>query len=233
MYSDRYNSSLIRSNQYDTIEQIQGWLDQNYDSSVDLGCGTCRKTIRLSSYVSKIFAIDRNQSMLQASKKILDAKGISNIRLIEADNFATPLPSRSFDVVTSFLSRYSSSEVHRLLKRDGKFIIEAVGGNDKRQLKKAFGTDDIGPRGMLLNQTPEERLSYLKYELSSLFEIEKLINVEFNTHLNRAGLIELLTQTPTIRGFSLSKDIDTINALCSNEIVTFNEHRIIILARSV
>ena len=54
--------------------------------------------------------------------------------------------------------------------------------------------------------------------------------VEFETHLQPEGVIELLYQTPTVRGFD-SRDHEIVHSIVNEEgLVSFIERRILISA---
>lgn len=231
MYNEIYDNSDIRNGNTDFTDFVISHLTGR-ETLVDLGCGTCRKVIALSPFVSHIDAIDRNDAMLKCASLSLEKAAIKNVALYSGDNINTPFESHAYDVCTTALSVWSTAEVHRLLKPDGLFFIETLSPNDKREVKRAFGSDELGERGYLGNRTEEERLIYLRTSLGAFFDITDVKRVERETTLSEDGFIKLLEVTPTVRGFSIERDGETVKRLVSNGCVSFTEVRFMISARA-
>lgn len=231
-YSANYDNNGIRSGNYDVYKYIYPLLKATM-IAVDLGCGTCRKTVQIAPHVNRVDCVDINNDMLAKAVINISASKLQNMRLCHADNMDVPLQSHSYDLCTAFLTTWSPSEAHRLLRGGGLFFIETLCANDKLAMKMAFGKDKYGWRGRFLNQDAEERLYYIRQSLRPFFDILSLDVVSFQTTLTREGLINLLSSTPTVRDFSLSKDEHIVDELLRQETITMIERRVLILARQL
>ena len=228
-YTTDYDSPDIRSHQYSSLDILMPYLKSNMNA-VDLGCGTCRKTVEIAKRVKHIDCVDNNMCMLHKARQNIQAKQIRNIRLFFGDNLNLPFQSYSYDLCVSILTTWSPAEAHRLLHKDGLLFLEALDADDKVDLKRAFGHDEYGWRGRFLNQTSTDRLYYITLSLSPFFDIITMRNIEFTTTLSKMGLIKLLSTTPTIRDFSLEKDKSILDCVTSQGSVTLLEKRIVIIA---
>ncbi len=232
LYSSNYDSFKIRSKDYDIYKYILPILKNNM-KAVDLGCGTCRKNIQIAHNIAHLDCVDINEEMLAKAAYNITKANLANIRLCHGDNMDVPLPSHSYDLCTAFLTTWSPTEAHRLLGENGLLFVEALCSDDKIEMKTAFGKDKFGWRGRNLNQSPSERLNYLRKMISPFFNIESMDIIKFNTALTREGLIELLLTTPTIRDFSIKNDQHIIDELTPDNIITITERRVIITARAL
>lgn len=229
LYSANYDSCKIRSQDYDIYKYILPILKNNM-TAVDFGCGTCRKNIQIAQNIAHMDCVDINEKMLAKAAYNITKANIRNIRLCHGDNMDVPLPSHSYDLCTAFLTTWSPTEAHRLLCDKGQLFVEALCSDDKIEMKTVFGKDKFGWRGRNLNQSPSERLNYLRRMISPFFSIESMDIIRFNTVLTREGLIELLLTTPTIRDFSVKNDEHIIDELTPNNSITITERRVIITA---
>ncbi len=229
MYDKKYDESSIRSENNDFVEFMLPHLGDK-KRVVDLGCGTCRKVSKIAPYVDSVDALDRNERMLAQAAESLAKKQIGNVRLFMGDNFNTPFVSHTYDICATALSTWSPAEARRLLKTGGIFFIETLCPDDKFEIKKAFGRDDLGERGYLFGQTCEERVHYLRTALEAFFDVEEWVFTERKTTLSEEGFLDLLQLTPTIRGFSVEKDGEIVKRLLVDGKVEFTEKRMMICA---
>ena len=168
MYSKTYDRHAIRRENPDFVSLIKPYLRPDM-RLLDLGSGTCRKTLCLSPLVADIDAIDRSPAMLREARRNIRRAGARNIRQFLGDNLNTPFPSRTYDVITTARSHFSAAEAHRLLKTSGLFFIETLDPEDKDAVKRAFGRDALGWRGYLTEWSSDERLRYLQNALAPFF----------------------------------------------------------------
>jgi len=229
MYTKEYDSDNIRSNNSTFLKNIMTMV-KNDMIGVDMGCGTCRKSLELSKFVDRIDCIDNSIDMINVSKSKLRDAECNNIRLFYGDNYNTPFKAKQYDFCIASLTNWSCSEVHRILKTKGFFFLQTLCADDKKELKDVFGCDELGPRGRFLNQTNEERNNYILKSLEPFFEILEFKKEVFTTTLNKEGLIKLLEVTPTIRNFSLNEDLEVINTIAKYGDINFTERRLIITA---
>ena len=232
MYSKKYDNSAIRNNHIYFLDFIKPYLSPYY-KLLDLGCGTGNKIIPIADAVYHIDGVDINQQMLECARSKIISKGISNIELYNENNFCLPFKSSTYDVCSACLTYWSASEVYRLLKIGGLFLLESLLPEDKIEVKRLFDEDELGVRGRFLNQTNEERLFYIKKEIECFFEPIIIKSVSFKTTISKDGLIALLTETPTIRDFSIEKDGGVIEQISKSGSVSFTEQRLFIVAKKV
>jgi len=231
-YSKNYDSFLIRGNKkYKTIEHFENYLLSNFPSrALDIGCGTCKKLISSSDKFEEYIGLDINVSMIDKAYENLLAQQCDNVKLLKGNSFFIPFENESFDLVSCMLAPFHPMEMHRVLRPKGKIFLGLLGANDKKELKKKFGRDEFGWRGMNMNISNHERNSYLYTSLKPFFEEISISEYNWNTSLSITGFIELLNQTPTIRNFDYSKDSGIINLIAKKSKVVFKEHRIVITA---
>lgn len=231
MYNSNYDSKCIRNSLSSHYAFILPYLREDMNL-LDIGCGTCRKDLPIADKVHKIIGIDSNVEMLLQAKKNIQSNFIKNIETLYGNNFSLPFESHCFDVCNASLTSFSVSEVHRVLKKDGLFVVELLTSKDKYELKKLFGYDEFGLRGIYSNQLELERLNYIKKSFEPFFDLIELKKLEWETELTFDGLITLLETTPTIRGFSHDKDKLLLKKISNQESVTFTESRYYIAAKS-
>lgn len=234
MYDQRYDIPAIRSGVYSVVERILPLYKPNdILYGIDLGSGTCRKTIPLAAYLLNVDAVERSELMIEKARHNIATTATANIRLIEADVNNTQLPGATYDIASSFLAPFSIPEVHRLLRPGGLFVAEILGIDDKYDLKMAFGEDQFGWRGYNLNQTEGVRLQMLQLGLQPFFDAISFTHIRFRTSISRTAAETLLTITPTVRGFKVASDAHRLNDLTGNDgMISFEEHRIIVCAKS-
>lgn len=230
-YTDAYDNNDIRNNDYCVTNYIKEYY-KNYFVCLDLGCGSCRKIKSLARNVKLYYAIDFScQRIIEASNHCSDEK---NIILGVGDNFYLPFKNNKFDLVSSFMTKYSITEAYRVLKTKGLFIIETVGANDKRDIKVHFGKDQLGFRGRMLNDNTSVQISRIKKSLFPFFDIVRFSCLNFETTINSDMLIKLFKMTGEIRGFNEDEDGRIIDKLVDNNgNVKYNEERLIIICEKL
>lgn len=229
MYRNTYDSDDIRNVQYKILKYIEGYYNKG-DTCLDLGCGSCRKIIPLFPVVGKYYAVDYNEERVATAKET--CREFKNVTIGIGDNFYLPFRENTFDIVSSFMTKYSISEVYRVMKSGGRFIIETAGTNDKRKLKEMFGHDDLGRRGRMLEDTTENQIMRLKQSLNSFFEIEKIHRVTFMTKIKLNEMDELFTMTGDIRGYNRNNDYEVLLRMSDKEgYISFEEEKLIIISK--
>lgn len=197
---------------------------------MDIGCGSCRKITSMLDVVKTYYAVDCNPSRIKDAKKLCSK--YSNIILGVCDNYFLPFDPDSFDLVSSFMTKYNVPEIWRVLKPNGYFIIEIPGANDRKSLREKFGRDELGWRGRMVYDSYPEHLWRIKTELAPFFSIRQTKHIHFETSLKTENLITLLQMTGEIRNFGSDQDISILRSLQSSEgLITFEEERILLVAQ--
>jgi ubiquinone/menaquinone biosynthesis C-methylase UbiE len=90
---------------------------------VDNGAGTGKSAIALSRYAREIIGVEPEPSMRELARQRVESLGINNIRFLEGNGLAIPLPDGSADVFTSFTAGIQSvQEARRILRRPGLIL---------------------------------------------------------------------------------------------------------------
>jgi ubiquinone/menaquinone biosynthesis C-methylase UbiE len=115
----------------DILKTILKMTDFKNKTVVELGCGTGKFTIPLSSKVKKIYALDKTKSMLKILRKKIKSKKIKNIKIIESGFDEISLPKESIDIILSVWSFPAHSKnwerdlkkLKTILKKGGIMIL--------------------------------------------------------------------------------------------------------------
>lgn len=239
LYRSSYDSQLLRGVDDPlmprpwNVSSLLSELAQENHRLLDLGSGTGFKLLPVLKKFNHIVSLDISKSMLLAAKNSLNSE---NTSFIQGNNFNLPFRKNSFDTVTSFLSLWDASEIHRVLKTNGSILLELIGCEDKREFKLHFGADEKGLRGQLLQYEPTEYLNKFYETFSKYFCEVTLKNGFWNTYYSKKGILKLLCNTPTIRDFNYKKDKPFIKAAL-NELATPNgikiqQNRVLLYAKS-
>lgn len=214
-YSQVYDSSELRG-----IEEIRPWDIQEIlrrfwkpeMTVLDVGCGTCAKTAWMSVQSKEFIALDPNPEMREAARERLSvAKG--RIRVIGGTSDKIPLSTASISLLVSILAPPDVEEFARVLANGSLCIVEILGENDKRALKEAFPPDASGLRGQLTEFTYPERQLQIKEQLNKYFEPIAFFEGQWKSYFTRPQLELLLSQTNTIRNFSVERDRKILDEL--------------------
>lgn len=117
---------------YDEVRKMVNWLELAQGAEIlDLCCGMGRHSMALAEFGFQVTGVDLSEILLQEAVKI-DVDG--QVTWIRGDMRAVPL-SKSFDAVVNLFTSFGYfdedaqnekvlHEMHRLLKNDGRFIID-------------------------------------------------------------------------------------------------------------
>jgi len=216
------------------IDIIKKYIKSD-DILLDNGCGTAIKIIKVANDVKMIYGLEPNPSMRTKAEENIKEYSIKNMILINGYSYNIPFPSEKFDIVTSMLAPYDVHEIWRVLKPGGYAILETIGDRDKWNLKPLFGKDDIGPRGQNAHFKKEEKYKMLEKQFSAFFSETNIRNGSWPVFYTIEGLILLLEQTPTIRGFDKEKDAGILEKIktefMTEQEIETNENRILVIAK--
>jgi len=140
---------------YDSDENLTRDLDQKvtraalanlqFNSILELGCGTGKNTVFLAQIGTRVHALDFSEGMIEKAKKKVQAE---NVRLSVADlTQKWPCENRSYDLIVCNLVlehikdlSLIFSEAFRVLEKEGRFLINELHPFRQYEGKKAsFG----------------------------------------------------------------------------------------------
>ena len=236
--SDEVRGVDVEPRPWNLLETIICYSDKS-KKMLDVGCGTGYKLVSLLPYFKEIVAVDCNDAMLKVARNHSSFKGKENIKFLKRNAYDLNLESGYFDLVTAMLSRWTVSELHRILKADGIVIIASVGCRDKFDFKKYFGCNDDGlPRGQYLEFDSNTYINDIKNAFKEYFDVIIIKNGFWKTAYSREGIINLMRYTPTIKNYDENKDKSNLNlalkklaAKNSPGKIILEQNRILIIAK--
>jgi demethylmenaquinone methyltransferase/2-methoxy-6-polyprenyl-1,4-benzoquinol methylase len=178
--------------------------DRNPDSILDIATGTGDLAIKFASatQANRIIGLDLSEGMLSMAKKKISGSEISEkLIFVQGDSEALDFEDNLFDVVTvSFGIRNFEnlekglSEIYRVLKKDGLFVILETSVPTKSPFKQGyhFYSRRILPLIGKLFSKDKVAYSYLS-ESASLFPFGN----ELNNILRKNGFIEVENEPQT------------------------------------
>ncbi len=130
----------------DILKNILKDVDFKNKVILDLGAGTGKFSIPLTSRAKLVYALDQSKPMIRILRRKIKVKKIKNIKILEAGFEKIPLPKESVDVILSVWTFPAHSknwetdlkEVKRVLKKDGKIILvdSYYGSGEHIKIKK-------------------------------------------------------------------------------------------------
>jgi D-alanine-D-alanine ligase len=172
------------------INMFHELLDiKNGNSLLDLACGQGRHLIELTNRGNyNLFGIDRSRYLIQRAKSISKKKGLS-INFKEGDARKLPYAADSFDFVTILGNSFGYfetseddlkilKEVFRILKPEGKLLMDVADGNILKE-----------------NFTPRswewiDKKHFVCRERSLASDNERLISREVVTHTEKGVIVD-------------------------------------------
>ena len=122
-----------------------------FETLIDLGTGTGRMLELLSPLASKLWGVDQSRDMLAIARAKLEAKGLKQAQLRQADIYALPYADASGDLVTihqvlHFLDdpQRALMEAHRVLKPGGTVAIVDFAPHELEELRTAHAHRRLG-----------------------------------------------------------------------------------------
>jgi demethylmenaquinone methyltransferase/2-methoxy-6-polyprenyl-1,4-benzoquinol methylase len=178
--------------------------DRNPESILDIATGTGDLAIKFATatQANRIIGLDLSEGMLSMAKKKISGSEISEkLVFVQGDSEALDFEDNLFDVVTvSFGIRNFEnlekglSEIYRVLKKDGLFVILETSVPTKSPFKQGyrFYSRRILPLIGKLFSKDKVAYSYLS-ESASLFPFGN----ELNNILRKSGFIEVENEPQT------------------------------------
>ena len=180
----------------------------NFDTiMLDVGCGSCEKSLRYFSQAKKVYFIDNEEEMLKKAKSNLMKyyNESSKFKFEKGDCDKLNFENESFDLVVSRHCGANMKEVFRVLKKGGVFISEDIDKYDCWELKELFS------RGQEFNKNEEIKRTIMKDALDAGFSKIELLNFdEIEYYQSIEDLEFLLKNTPIINGYNRDTDLKTL-----------------------
>lgn len=247
-FIERNDIPLLYHSQYDDVflrgqEEPRPWnitaILQSYlgpdDTLLDIGCGTCAKTMQLAKRCLRLYAIDPSASMRIAATQRATNEKLSNVCILDGIAEHLPFSEKKFNVACAIVAKHDTAELARVIVPGGYAILEKIGEEDKANIKSYFGNDEKGPRGYLSSLSPGERKRFYRDELSLYFDEVSIIEGRWETCYTPEQIIALCKNAKTIRNFDESRDRASIKSMirgCSvNGMIRTIQHRLLIVAR--
>jgi ArsR family transcriptional regulator len=131
-----------------TAEALPALVDDAW-TVADLGCGTGNATEMLAPYVRKIFAVDREPSMLAAARKRLEGK--DNVEFVEGGLTGLPLADGAVNAAMIFLVLHhledpeaAVTEAARILAPGGVLLVVDMVSHDRESYRHTMGHRHLG-----------------------------------------------------------------------------------------
>lgn len=198
-----YSSDTVESRVYQArLEAVLEWVDDHWAEGVralDVGCGAGELVAELAVRSWLVDACDVSDEMLG----IVRARGLSQVRLHNADVHALPFGDGAFDLVTALgvlpwlhSPRLGLSEIVRVTRPGGLVIVTA---DNRRRL-----THMLDPRQTPLLSPVRRPLRPLRRRWHSSAGLHRQHDLrEFRKLLDDAGLDVLSTRTVGFGPFTL------------------------------
>ena len=209
MFSN-YESPKLRG-----IEEPRPWSIQKeiarycqpHYHALDVGCGTLFKWEQLKNRVNTLTGLDRNPNMRKNAETNLRKWRDSSIRLVHGDAHFLPFAANSFDLVTAIMAPCADEqEIFRVLKPGGVFIMETSTEMDQRNIKEAFGKDELGWRGYNCDLPPGEIIRQRTENSEKWFGNCAIRHARWRTWYSKERLSFFLQQVPIIRDYGKHGD---------------------------
>lgn len=114
------------------------------ERALDLACGTGVMALMLARVAAEVVGCDVTPAMLARAEAAAAEAGATNISFVEAEASRLPFPDAGFDLVTSRTAFHhfpdpdkALSEIDRVLKPGGRFVLEDVFGPEDPGLSRA------------------------------------------------------------------------------------------------
>ena len=193
-----------KSNEFDFYSMIKKYSNK-LSLCLDLGTGGGENLLKNYPEVGFIIAIDNSKEMIDTANHNLSNEKYKEkkVKFIVGDNFNLNFPENLFDLVSARNTNYAPSEVYKILKKGGAFVIQGVDTKDCYEIKNHF------KRGQNYGDNENEsEKEYNKFKDVG-FQSVKLYKILFNEYYeNKEELKKLLLKAPIINDFTDNKIIE-------------------------
>lgn len=202
---------------------------RNVNKLLDMGTGGGEFLSLLSPLPPNTYATEGYEPNLPVAKERLEPLGVTVVK-VEKDNILK-FENGFFDLVINRHEEYLVSEVHRVLKQNGFFVTQQVGGKNCVDLNSILGFDnDFGMEfwnlGYAVTQLKEAGMKI----------IEKYDDFPKIRFFDIGAIIYYLKAVPwQIPDFTIDKYYDSLrkvhNIIQEQGFIDFKEHRFLIVAQ--
>ena len=196
-------------------------------SLLDMGTGGGEFLASLGPFPEYTCATEGYEPNIAIARKRLEPLGIRVYRV--DDDEALPFSNETFDLVINRHESYSPQEVKRILKKQGTFITQQVGGLNNKEINEILGI----PKYEYYNWNLETALSKLKeVGLSITEQKEDIIKTRF---YDIGALVFYLKAIPwQVPGFTIEKYFERLKEIHAQiqkqGYIDFTCHRFFIIA---
>jgi len=237
IYTTEYDDELLRGMEEPRPWNITNEIDRFITPTallIDVGCGTCTKTLDLAKKVKSFWGVEPSTKMRAKVTAKISRQKIANAHVIDGKAEDLPFPDNCCDILTSILAIHSASEFSRVLKPGGVAVMEKLTELDKRKLKAFFGRDEKGLRGQFSEFATGERIKRVRLELETYFKSVRIQEGKWRAYLSTDGLKKLCQETSIVRGFDRNRDAEALSLairhLKEEKGICIEHHRILIIA---
>ena len=200
----KYTTIYDKSNEFDFYTIIEKYSNKQ-SLFLDLGTGGGENLLKYYPNVGFIIAIDNSKEMIDTANKNLSNEKYKekNVKFIVGDNFNLTFPNNLFDLVSARNTNYEPSEVYKILKKGGTFIIQGVDSKDCFELKNYF------KRGQSYGDKENESEKEFNKFKGLGFQSVKLYPILFTEYYeSKEELLKLLLKAPIINDFENDNNIE-------------------------
>ena len=115
----------------------------------DLGCGTGTLALDLATSVRQVFAVDREEQMVQAARQ--RTAHLDNVEVYTGELCCLPLEDASVDVALCVLVLHyveelvpSLAELRRVLRPGGRLVVLDMDAHDRVEYRRTMGHEHLG-----------------------------------------------------------------------------------------
>lgn len=126
-----YVSSPIHKDGKDLVKMIELAKVNGQEQLLDIATGGGHTANAFAPLVKKVTAVDLTAEMLAAAENFITKNGHKNVDFVQGDAEKLPFEDESFEIVTCRIAPHHFpnvdifiKEVHRVLKPQGKFILD-------------------------------------------------------------------------------------------------------------
>lgn len=108
----------------DPISVIMTKFSLKAGTVLDIGSGTGKSSLWLATYAEEVIGVEPESAMRAVAERAAAAQGVHNVRFVEGDGAAVPLPNESVDAVFSVTAGIQSlEELLRVLRQGGVIVV--------------------------------------------------------------------------------------------------------------